>query len=46
MKKRLLFTPSNYVRILENALHELYENVRDMTGKDAIRQKRFYDRNV
>lgn len=38
--------PSEYVRTLENSLGELYQLVRDKTGNDAIRQKRYYDRNV
>lgn len=38
--------PSEYVRTLENSLSELYQLVRDATGNDAVRQKRYYDRNV
>lgn len=38
--------PSEYVRTLEHSLSELYHLVRDETGNDAVRQKRYYDRNV
>lgn len=45
-KEETVCTPYNYVRILENVLHELYGNVRDVTKQDGIRHKRNYDRNV
>jgi uncharacterized protein YoxC len=45
-KDEHISTPVKYVRTLENSISELYDIVRDVTGKDAIRQKRNYDRNV
>jgi hypothetical protein len=45
-KDEHISTPAKYVRTLENSHSESYDIVRDVTGKDAIRQKRNYDRNM
>ena len=34
------------IRTLESSRSELYDIVRDVTGKEVNRQKRYYDRNV
>ena len=39
-------TQAEYVRELERSLNEMYDIVRDVTGKLSFRQKRYYDRNV
>jgi uncharacterized protein YoxC len=45
-KDEHISTPINYVRTLENSLREIYDIVRDVTGKVEIRQKRNYDRKL
>ena len=39
-------TQAEYVRKLERSLNEMYDIVRDVTGKLSFRQKRYYDRDV
>ena len=45
-EEQRISTPAEYIRILESSLSELYDIVRDVTGKEVNRQKRYYDRNV
>ena len=37
---------AEYVQGLENSLNEMYDIVRETTGKNCERQKHYYNRNV